>query len=207
MVPYPHPNNPNIVKVAMIFARDTRTLVNTFHVFNATGWNLGTMTTLANAAVTWWNTVYKLAIPGVVALTGVQVRLYDPANPLAVDIPVSPASPGTRAGTAEVGSASVSLSERTGLAGRAYRGRIYAPGVSESDVTSDDKLVSAAAVLFGNAIANLVFGALPAGNILHIFHRPLPVPKPRDNTSNPVNTYVIESLVDSQRRRLASRGR
>lgn len=207
MAHYPPPNNPNIVKVAMIFARDTRTLVNTFHVFHAGGWTIASMTALANAVVTWWNTVYKLAIPGVIALNNVQVRLYDPSNPLAVDVPVSPASVGTRVGTAEVGSASVSLSERTGLAGRAYRGRIYAPGVSENDVTSDDKLSSTAALLFANAIANLVFGALPADNILHVFHRPGLVPKPRDNTSNAVNTYVLEALVDSQRRRLASRGR
>jgi hypothetical protein len=207
MAHYPPPNNPNIVKVAMLFARDTRTLVNTFHVFNATGWNIGTMTTLANAVVTWWNTVYKLAVPSPIALTGIQVRLYNPANPLAVDVPVSPSSPGTRPGNAEAGNVSLSLSERTGLAGRAFRGRIYAPGISEQDANQNDTMASAAAVLFGNAIANLVFGALPAGNILHIFHRPGLVAKPLDNTSNPVNTYVIEALLDSQRRRLASRGR
>lgn len=207
MAHYPPPNNPNICKVAMIFARDTRELVNTFHVFNATGWNLGTMTTLANAVVTWWNSIYKQAIPAATALTAVQVRNYNPANPLAVDVPVSPPSAGTRLGVAEAASVALSMSERTGLAGRAYRGRIYAPGVSENDVASNDTVASAALVAFGNAIANLVFGALPAGNILHIFHRPGLVPKPLDNTSTPVNTYVVEALLDSQRRRLASRGR
>jgi hypothetical protein len=204
---YPPPNNPNIVKVAMIFQRDTREFVNTFHVHSDTGWNVSSMTTLANSVVTWWTTVYRLTSTAQVALAAVQVRLYDPLNPLAVDIPVSPPVAGTRGTTAEAGNVSVAMSERTGLAGRAFRGRIFAPCVGESDVTITDTLISAAVVLFGNAIANLVFGALPAGNILHIFHRPGLVPKPRDNTSTPVITYVVESLVDSQRRRLSGRGK
>lgn len=204
---YPKPNNPLVCKVALIFQRDTRELVNTFHVARTTGWDISSMTALGTAIVSWYNSVYKAALPTTVALSQVQVRQLNPASPLAVDIPVTPASPGTRGGPTEAGNASVTMSERTGFAGRAYRGRMYAAAVPSNDVTSDDKVSSALVTLLGNAIGNLVFGALPAGDLLAVFHRPGLVPKPLDNLYTVVNTYILENIIDSQRRRLPGRGR
>lgn len=207
MATYPVPNNPLVCKVAMIFAHDTRQVVNTFHVARATGWDITSMNALAVAVKNWWDTLYKLAVPASVALTQVQVRQYNPLAPLAFDFPVSPTIPGTRGFTQEAGNVSLTMSERSGLAGRAFRGRIFSVGVGEGDVSTDDRASSALVVLLGNAIANLIFGSLPAGDILSIFHRPGPVPRPRDNTYTPVQTYVMENIIDSQRRRLPGRGR
>lgn len=206
-MPGPVPNNPLVCKVAMIFAHDTRQVINTFHVARTTGWDNTSMTALATAVRNWWDTLYKAAVPASIALNQIQVRLYDPSNPLAVDMPVSPPILGTRPGTQEAGNVSLTMSERTGKAGRAHRGRMYVAGVSETDVTTDDRIGSALAVLVANAIANLVFGALPAGDLLAVFHRPRDVPHPLNNLYTIVNTYVVENIIDSQRRRLPGRGR
>lgn len=204
---YPPPNNPQVVKAALIFARDTRELVNTMHFSRLAGWDVARMTQLARDLVTWWNSLYSQAVPNNIALTQVQVRLYDPANPLAVDLPVSPPTVGRRTGASEAGNVSLTMSERTGLAGRAHRGRIYIPAVGEVDVPSSDIASSALVTLLGTAIANLIFGFTTSEGVLGIFHRPQLLPHPLDNKIDNVTSYVIEDIIDSQRRRLPGRGR
>lgn len=204
---YPPPNNPNVVKAALVFQRDTRQLVNTLHFAHVGGWDLARMTTLAGDLKTWWNTIYRTAVPAAVALTQVQVRLLDPSNPLAVDFPVAPSIPGTRAGTSEAANVSLSLSERTGLAGRAHRGRIFMPSVSEIDVSVTDQATSVLVGLAANAIANLIFGFTTTSAFPCVFHRPGLLPRPLDNLYDLVTSYVVEDLIDSQRRRLPGRGR
>lgn len=204
---YPPPNNPEVCKVSLIFQRDQREAVNTFHVARTVGWTLPNMIDLANAVKTWYDLVYKLAIPTGVSLANIQVRLLDPLNPLAFDAPVSPVSPGTRAGTMEAANVTAAMSERTGKAGRAYRGRMYVPGLVESDVGATDLLSSSIVTLLYNALANLSFGSLPVGDLLAVFHRPGLTPKPNDNKYDIVQTAVQENIVDSQRKRLPGRGR
>lgn len=204
---YPIPDNPQVCKVAMVFQRDSRFFVNTFHVARpASTWTLALMGDLALAANNWWAIYYKLTQPAQIALVQVQVRLYNPANPLAVDYPVTPPVVGLRAGTPEAANATLTMSWRTGLAGRAFRGRMYVPALVEADVSVTDtvgSVVIAAFAVAADAFVHTSFTASPPV----IFHRPGLVPRPRDNTYTPVTTYVMENVVDSQRRRLPGRGR
>lgn len=205
---YPVPNNPLVVRAAMIYQRDVRTLVNVLHFAKAATWTLAEMTTLANALKTWWDTYYKLAIPPQISLTQVQVRLYDPSNPLAQDLAVSPAIIGTRGTVSEAANATSTISLRTGRAGRAYRGRIYIPGLSEADVQQNDQLASALTSILATAAFQLLTAGVPSLSAFPvIFHRPLPVGKPLDNLFQAVTGFVIENIVDSQRKRLPGRGR
>lgn len=205
---YPVPNNPLIVKTALIFQRDTRTMVNVLHWWRAAGWDLSQMLSQAIALKNWVDTYYRAVFPPQTSLVQVQVRKYDPAAPLAQDYAVSPVLLGTRGTVSEAANVTSTLSLRSGLAGRAYRGRIYVPGLSESDVAQNDQLASSLVSLLTTAAVQLVTsvgtfnGSQPV-----VFHRPLPVPKPLDNTFTPINSYVIENIVDSQRKRLPLRGR
>lgn len=204
---YPPANNPLVVKAALMFTRDTRNLVNTLHFTKSAGWNLASMTVLAQDLKNWWSTIYRASIPPAVALSQIQIRLLDPTNPLAVDLPVIPTIAGTRAGSPDAGNVSVTLSERTGLAGRAHRGRIYAPSLMETDVSDTDTLASVTVTSLANAIANLIFGFSTNSAFPVIFHRPGLIPKPLDNAFDLVTSYVLENIIDSQRRRLPGRGR
>jgi len=194
------PNNPNVVRAALIMARDTRQIINTMHIDQPGGWTLGDLTTLGAALKTWFDTYYKLLLPSAYSLNTIQLRVYNPAVPLALDYSVTPPIAGTRPGAAEAGNVSLTMSERTGLAGRKYRGRMYVAGVSETDVSATDTISSTVVALASNAMANLIVSALPGIASLNIFHR-------ADNTTTEVISYVIENILDSQRRRLPGRGR
>lgn len=204
---YPPPDNPQVCLVRLIFKRDTREMLNTFHVSKASAWTSGQMTILANDILSWYTTFYRGVIPNDITLVQIQVRKQDPLDPQAVDLAVTSGGTGTRGGPTEAGNVSVTMSERTGLAGRAYRGRMYVPGIIEGDVTADDRIGSSLIAGLTAAISNLITDLVSAGFALTVFHRPGLTPHIRDNTFNNVLFYVIENIIDSQRRRLPNRGR
>jgi len=195
------PNNPEVCRVSLIYARDTRTFVNVLHFRQLGGWVDTDLPGLCAEVADWWNDSYRLVVPPEVALVQVQARVYDPALPLAFDLPISPPNPGTNA-TGDPTSANVTstLSWRTGLAGRKYRGRIYCPSLPELSVGDDDRLTSPTVSGLAVAAGDLIARAVTLAVDLVIFHRV-------DNTFTKVISYVIENIVDSQRRRLPARGR
>jgi hypothetical protein len=194
------PNNPAVVRVAMVFSRDTRQFVNTFHVTRTLSWTIPSMATLATLFETWWSTFYKLYASNTVALTQIQVRLYDPSNPLAYDLNETTPIAGTAAGTVDPGDVTLSTSWRTGLAGRKYRGRFYTVGMTGSQHDTLDKATSGYVTGIGTAAANLISVLSAASEALTIFHR-------LTNTHTPVQATIVENLLDAQRRRLPGRGR
>ena len=196
----PIPNNPDVVKVAMVYARDTRQFINTLHFAQVGGWTLPNLQLLATDIVAWWEDFYRLHLSSEVSLQQVQVRLLDPSNPLAWDFAPSPSIPGSVNQPSSPSNVSLTMSWRTGLAGRKYRGRIYAPGILEGDAQPFDDASAILVATLANAASNLLAGAIEGNGRLVIFHL-------LSNTFTYVTSAVIESLLDSQRRRLAGRGR
>lgn len=194
------PNNPSVCLIRMIFSRDTRIFNNVFHVRLPTGsWDLTKMQNAINVFVDWWTALYKTASWNGVSLTEIQARVLDPSFPLALDFNVTPAIPGTQSGTVSSGQDTLAVSERTGLAGRNQRGRFYAVGLTDNLKTTQDSLTSPAVTLFSSIGAGLLTRLAAAVMELVIFHR-------ADNTATLIISTLVENLVDSQRRRLASRG-
>lgn len=196
----PVPNNPEVVKVAMVYARDTRQFINVLHFSQAGGWTLPQMQLLATDIVAWWEDFYRIGQPAAISLVQVQVRLLDPSNPLAWDFAPSPGIPGTSSDPPSPANVTLTVSWRTGLAGRKYRGRIYVPGITEAVAQLFDDASAAFITQMAIAGAELISGALSGAGVLSIFHV-------STNTFTQVTSVVLESLLDSQRRRLAGRGR
>ena len=196
------PDNPLVAKVAMVFKRDTRTFINTFHTtkFPATPWSAGELVQLAIVFRDWWDDFYKLYSSDAVTLEQVQTRVLDPDNPLAYDLPVSPGIAGTNQLAEAPGSATQTISWRTGLAGRKHRGRIYAVGLSDIAIADDDRVTSPYSSVLSQAAVELLTALATATLRLVVFHR-------ADNTYTTIVSYIIESILDSQRRRLPARGR
>jgi hypothetical protein len=196
------PDNPLVAKVAMVFKRDTRTFINTFHTtkFPATPWSAGELVQLAIVFRDWWDDFYKLYASDAVTLEQVQTRVLDPDNPLGYDLPVSPGIAGTNQLAEAPGSATQTISWRTGLAGRKYRGRIYAVGLSDIAIADDDRVTSPYSSVLSQAAVELLTAVATAAFRLVVFHR-------ADNTYTTIVSYIIESILDSQRRRLPARGR
>jgi hypothetical protein len=194
------PNNPLVVKVAMVYRADTRHFVNTFHVADVAGWDLAKMTLLAEQFVDWWRDTFNQASSNQINLEQVQVRLLNPANPLAVDYTTGLPITGGRSSVHEPYNVTVTISWRTGLAGRKYRGRIYVPGLTEDTTNTDDTIASFEVATLAASASDLMLRMATLSADLVIFHK-------IDNTYTAVTTYVIDNVLDSQRRRLPGRGR
>jgi len=194
------PNNPLVARVALIFARDTRQFVNTYHVVKVGGWFNTDLSTLAQTFETWFSTYQKLFLPVSTALVQIQIRVYDPANPLALDYSVVPPIPGQTSGTMLPGSVTATQSWRTGLAGKKNRGRTYVPGFVEAAVGDDDRVNSATVIQMATAALQLLIALEGNDTPLVIFHR-------ATNLVTGVITFIVENIVDNQRRRLPGRGR
>lgn len=195
------PNNPEVCRVTMKFGRDTREELNTFHVWNPLGWNVDDLPVLAGVFRDWWNTSYKAQQHSNVCLNTVQCRVYDPADPLSYDLFVNPAiCGGISTGEPAPASVTLAVSLRTNLAGRRYRGRFYAVGITDAATQPDDRASSSFVTSVGVAGAALITAVLNAGWGLVVFHRD-------NNTFTNYVTCVVENILDSQRRRLPGRGR
>jgi len=195
----PAPDNPLVAKVSLIFTRDTRTLVNTYHVQRATPWDNASMTALAVIFQSWWANDYRPYSVANVLLREIQVRKYDPDDPQAVDFAISPPVPGTAGGTPDTAATTQTASWRTGLAGRKFRGRFYAVGLGEAATNNDDSVTSPFTAALTAAAGGLLSRLAVASLQLVIFHKV-------DDTATQVLTTIVENLIDSQRRRLANRG-
>ena len=202
----PPPNNPRVAKAIMSYTSDTRLFQNILHFSAGSPWTAVQLDTLATDIIAWWNTFYKVRMSSDVALSLVQTRKLDPSNPLGVDKPVIPPIPGQQGSSSTPSNATVTMSFRTGLAGRRFRGRIYVPGIVATDVSTVDQINSA----LGNSLLlaglQLISGAITYG-FPTVFHAPNVTPSTFDNTFNDITTIVIETLLDSMRSRLPGRGR
>jgi hypothetical protein len=196
----PIPNNPLVCKVAFLYSRDTRTFVNVFHVADSTGWDLTKMNNLAIDMHAWWSNQYKVYMPAGISLKQIQVRLLDPSNPLSVDYTTGLPESGSFASAMESANVTETISWRSGLAGRKYRGRTFVPGIAEAQVNQDDTSASGFVTALG-IIADGLFNHVISGTRFPvIFHI-------ASNLFTRITSYVIENILDSQRRRLPGRGR
>jgi len=194
------PDNFHIARVTMVYNRDSRVLNNSFHVYRTAGWVPGDLVSVATAFYNWWTAAFRATVPTGITLNNIHVQVYDPnGSPYVYDRPVSPAEAGLRAGVILPGNATAVISLRAAYAGRKYRGRFYVPGLQTGDVGATDLMSSAYVTLLAVAATNLIGPAMPAGFTLVIFHR-------IGNAFSTIVSYVIDNIVDSQRRRLPGRG-
>jgi len=194
------PNNPLVCKVAMVFRLDQRHFVNTLHFQNSLGWDLSSMGDLAAMVKQWWLDSYKDDVSNQVALEQIQVRLLDPSNPLAVDYTTGLPVFGSNTNVHEPANVTVTISWRTGLAGRKYRGRIYVVPICENNTNDDDTVGSLTVAWLANTAQDLIAKAATAAIDLIVFHN-------ADSTFTKIISFVIDNILDSQRRRLPGRGR
>lgn len=195
------PNNPAVMSVVLRFLRDSRILENVLHVVRADGAALGLtdLSQITNAVVSWWFNTGKNTCPAGITLQDVVATKLDPSDPLQ-DTALS-GVPGVEVTNASPAGTTLSVSAKTGKAGRKFRGRMYWVGLREDAISQADTLSSTKLAAIVSAVAQLnadIAAALP-GYLRCIFHR-------ATNTYTPVTQTVADVNVDSQRNRLQQRG-
>lgn len=178
-----------------------------FRRIDSTDYTLTTLTDLTNRLKTWHAALYDLCQSNQVSLTSIYARDLSNEFGAVVDVPVSPAQVGAVASPALPANVTLSISHRTGFAGRSYRGRSYVVGLSEGSVAGD---------FVGSSAANLAqtaFNGLRGGDFVLNGHEFVILSRYTDGAprSEALPIAVTQSLyvdlrVDTQRRRLIGEG-
>lgn len=196
----PAPNNPATARIALSVIRDVRTFVNTFHCARADNLplNLADLQNMNAVFADWWLNSYRHAVKSNIVGSSIVATKQDPASP--IQDTVFLAAPGDY-GPASVdpGNVTAAVSWRSGLAGRKFRGRFFDFGVPSDAFNSTDAMTGGYITLL-TSIGNYLITHLVAANLKPIiFHR-------ADDTYTTITGLVVDQLLDSMRRRLASRG-
>lgn len=197
---------PNAVRVSMEFTIAGQIVVFTLSLERGTQPTVAEMENLGTVMATWWNNSQKPFHTPLIALQKVTVTDLTTSSSPSVEVPVSPVIPGTASGTALPNNAAAVVSFRTPSRGRSYRGRVYLPGLSDAHRVNP--------VTFSNGFMNGVIASfLTLKDTLNSYGWEHVVISRRQNkvdlttgVTTPVTAYLMDSLYDSQRRRLAGRG-
>jgi len=164
---------------------------------------LGQLNTMAQNFWTAVGALYTTMLCGNVNVDHVEARWLDPAGPpLVGNYTIPQPHPGTSPGNATPANAAAVISWRTGLAGRAFRGRTYLPGIGESSQVNST--VNSSYITAATALANGIAAFTNGGGIVGVN---MVVASFVKQLLNLVLSAVIDNAIDSQRKRLIGRGR
>lgn len=193
---------PNTVRLVLSASQESSQRISVFH-FRTTAAHVWTSSELAALCSAFWTAVgpaFKSATQ--VGVTFVSVSAIDMGNDPAQSgtflIPAG--NVGTVGGEALPASAAAVLSWRTTYTGRKYRGRTYLYGMGEAQ--TNGSLLTTSAVALATAIGSALLGFVNGtGTVvaLSVYSTVL-------NASNIIQSFIVDNLVDSQRRRLLGRG-
>lgn len=194
------------VKVVLNQLFGNQALANILYFLHASGWSEATMEALADDIIAWWTTEVAPLVSGSLSLVGVDVTDLSSATAPTISVPVSPAETGQSAGSVKPGNAAAVCSFRTANRGRSGRGRNYVPGLDSNWGTSVTDITSASAANLVAAYEALADVEL-ANSCTHVVASFQTAGAPRVSALlQPIVTYVVDTAIDSQRRRLRLRG-
>lgn len=205
---------PDVVQVDTIFLLDGQRVENTSYWFKETGWTLsdigdwlGEMNTVIQAELLPFLT-------SSIQLIELVARLLDTASSIGLSFVPEPIPSGSVAAEALPNNDTYTISFKTGLTGRSFRGRNYVPGLTIDSVVSNNVTATfrAGVLSFYNTLKAQGEANGLTMVVVSRYSGVNPVtgdPIPRAiGISTPITTFTtFDTVVDSQRRRLPGRGR
>lgn len=198
---------PNGVKVVLHMTWNSQQVKNTlwFHKSVLAPYTAAERATLITDLTTWWNNHQKTSISSAVALNAIEVINQDSQSSPSTLTVFTPPIAGT-GGAAVPLNVSLTASLRTSLRGRNFRGRIFMPGLQTGNLVDQGTYSVAGASGIATTVGKLLDPLVITNSILavasHFFNK-----APRaQGVMNDVTAIVVETLLDSMRRRLIGRG-
>lgn len=195
----------NVAKVELFYRQDSQNLENVLHFETATTPDSSLLTDLANDVISWWDTVMQPLVANTVSLVGVKATSLESDIAPAVESVTGLPLVGTVSGGSPPNNVTLVVKLLTENRGRSYRGRVYHVGLALSQIS-------------GNVISSTprtallaAYGALmvPAGfhsSTLVVASRVEDGVERAEGVATPVTGMAINTVLDSQRRRLPERG-
>lgn len=205
---------PNTVQVDVIYLWDGQRVENTLFFEKPGGWVLADLEDLLDNVNTLLQTELLPFMTNAIQLIELVARLLDTASSIGSALAISPPASGSVAGESMPNNVTYTISFKTGLTGRSFRGRNYMPGLGIDAVNGNNVSTTfrTACLSFFNA---LFAWASANGTPWVVVSRysgvdPVtkkPIPRVTGVTTNVTAVTTFDTTVDSQRRRLPGRGR
>lgn len=196
----------NVVQAELIFRWDNQIVENVLHYQVAGGVDLVSMNFIGADLTSWWDVTMQPLVPATVSLQ--EVRMTDLTSEFAPGaswiggLPLS----GTLPGVALPNNVALSITKRSNFRGRAYRGRIYHIGLSETQVINNQVDATHVTALL-NAYAIIRELDFAGTNIPMVIVSRYQGGDPRGAALvTLVSGFSCDGIIDSQRRRLPRRG-
>lgn len=191
----------NVAEVAMRYTINNRPIVNVLYFRKSTALTLADLTTLATLVRDWWQNTMRANFSIDIRLGVVSVRDLTVQNGLIYDLVIASPIGGTRAGNPASNQVAIVTSNRTGLAGRSYRGRNFWASIVENDVTTEF-LETTLCTNVGNAMVALRTSVVAAGFDWVVVSRVLNGVARVTALISDIISVIVNTRVDTQRRRV-----
>ena len=196
----------NVVQAELVFNWSDQVVENVLHYQVAGGPTPAHMTEIGAALVSWFGSGHDVIVGDEVQLT--EVRLTDLTTQFSPGVTFTAGLPivGGHVSPSLPNNVSIAITKRTALRGRAYRGRIYHIGLTESQVTENAVSPTTLATIIDSyeSIRELT---ISAGTIpMVVVSRYLGGDERSAALVNVIIGFSSDGIVDSQRRRLPRRG-
>jgi len=197
---------PNTVQVELLYLWDGQECANVLHYGQPGLTSITDMEEAGSILVAWWDASMQTLVPSTLSLT--QIKLTDLNDESAPVVEYTTGLPlaGQHASPSLPNNVSVTITKRTLLRGRSFRGRIYHPGLVEGVVTNNQVLGTHMTNLI-NAYEEILNLAVTAEEWNMVVVSRYADNAPRvEGISTDVIALSSDGIVDSQRRRLPGRG-
>lgn len=191
----------------LVFSLDGQTIENTLYFRRANDYTVGDLNALGDALINWWDVNMQPLLSVELSLIRVVVTaLHAQTGPQVVRVGSLPLA-ATKVGDPLPNNCALCVSFRTALIGRGFRGRNYVGGIVETDVNGS-RVDTAPAEAIRAAYAAIPTAVSGAGNTWVVVTRQVNgvIQLPSALTNNITSIVLVDTVIDSQRRRLPGRG-
>lgn len=203
----------NTIQVDVLYLLAGQRVENTLYFEDPEGWNIGKLITFLGDLSTLIQTDLLPALASSIQLIELIGRLLDTASSIGFSLPVTPPVSGGVSGNAAPNNVTYTISFKTGLTGRSFRGRNYVPGLAAGSFT-ENTIASGTRTAILAFYSALMAMASENGSPWVVVSRysgvdsdGKPIPRVAGVTTNVASVTTFDNTADSQRRRLPGRGR
>jgi hypothetical protein len=196
----------NTIEVEVRMFLDSQRIENTLYFRKIGGWDASAMEAMGAALITWWDDSFSTLLSNALSLNELYITDLTSNDATAVTVTPEEIITGKSGGSPVPNNAALCISFRTNQRGRSFRGRNYVPAIPEADV-SISRVSGTVYEPLRDAYLLLIDLATSQDALWVVVSR-FANNAPRTNgvPTTITNVVVTDNVIDSQRRRLPSRG-
>lgn len=204
---------PNTLQIDVIYLLDNQRVENTLYFEKNSTWIPDEIVDFTNSLRAYIEEELMPLLSSAIGLVEIVARLLDTASSIGFNLPVNPPVTGGVPTESLPNNVTYTISFKTGLTGRSFRGRNYVPGLDINAVTGNqiDATKRTALLDYYTGIRALALESSVTWVVVSRYSGVdgdgKPIPRATGVTTPITSVSTFDNTVDSQRRRLPGRGR